>query len=192
MGVDWTTVWEAIQRADPFAAADEMHLPLEEVSAAQRRPHPLRRLYRVVDGRGFSGDAYILAMPHSPKGRGPSPFSFIWAPSEGAVLRVAAGMREADDGALADPPPELMIEPGLVTRGAVQNWVRKHQPTYVEEGFAGFSPYVGPYVRVSHTVYYFRSMRWDPRDRPFAIEYDPRPVGPLFERLGRGMEPPAR
>ena len=78
----------------------------------------------------------------------------------------------------------LQIEPGLLTRSELQRWVERHQPQYVAEGFAGFSSISGAYVRVAQLVYYFRSIRWDPAERPYAVQYDPRPPGPLFLRIG--------
>jgi len=177
MEADWPTLWDTIRAADPYAAAADLGVALEEIEAGVERPHSHRRLYRI------RRDAYVLAMPATRPGDEPTPFSFYWAASEGAALRVACGLLHADDEALGDPPAELLIEPGLVTRADLKTWVGRHQPRYSEEGFAGFSPLSGAYIRLSQIVYHFRSIRWDPHAGPYAIEYDPRPAAPLFRGL---------
>lgn len=176
--MDWPTLWETIRAADAYSAADELGIPLEEVETGVERPHSGRRLYRI------GADAYVLAMPAAPVRGERTPLSFYWAASEGAVQRSALGLRDADDDAIGDPPPELLIEPGLLTRVALQGWIGEHQPRYVEEGFAGFSPLSGTYVRIGQLVYHFRSIRWDPAETPYSVEYDPRPAEELFQKLG--------
>jgi len=175
--MDWPTLWETVRSADPYAAAPDLGVPLDPVEPGVDHLRA-RRLYRA------GSNAWLLAMPSSASARGERvPFSFYWTASEGAAVRVAYGHPDADDGALGAPPEELLVEPGLLTRSDLQTWVRQHQPRYVEEGFAGFSPLSGAYVRVGQLVYHFRSIRWEPEERPYAIEYDPRPAEPLFRKL---------
>ena len=194
--MDWPTLWDAIRGLDPYTAAAELGLPLEDVDGDGTHRSG-RRLYRI------GPDAYVLAMPAGPAGgeaaggeaagdgsagdgsaRGERlPLSFYWAASLGAARRAALGRPDADDGAPGQPPAELLIAPGLLTRSAVQRWIREHQPRYVAEGFAGFSPLSGSYVRVGQLVYHFRSIRWAPEETPYAIEFDPRPADELFRKL---------
>lgn len=177
MKADWPRLLKTIRAADPYAAADDLGVPLEPIEAGVERPQAQRRLYRIAD------DAFVLAMPAGRAEDGRIPFSFYWAASEGAALRAALGRLDADDDTTGDPPSEILLAPGLLTRSNLQTWVRANQPRYTEEGFAGFSPLRGAYVRLSQLVYHFRSIRWQPDERPYAIEYDPRPAEPLFRKL---------
>ena len=127
-------------------------------------------VYRIGEG------AYALAQPITRdlrEGDPRAPFLTVlyWAPSDGAVRRVALNHIDDDDGAEATPPRVLWMNAELPTYGVLLRAGRAH----AEEGcteratYAADGRFVHKVIDFGNRQFYFRQVDVNLSERPYAV-----------------------
>ena len=104
----------------------------------------------------------------------PNVVGTLWAPDDGAVRRALLMDVEADNGAIAAPPPTFLPSPDVrANYGAIFDSLKGGKPRVLQE-FAAYriatdGRFIHRVIETERCCYYFRGARDDDAEAPYAI-----------------------